>query len=66
MGIRHYTRFAIALVLVAIALPRCLQAQVLYGSITGNVTDKAGLAMPSAKIELLDTGTGTSEAVRSR
>jgi hypothetical protein len=33
-------------------------AQVLYGSLTGNVTDVSGAAVPSAKIEALDVSTG--------
>lgn len=33
----------------------------LYGSITGNVTDKTGLPLPSAKAEALDTETGVTK-----
>jgi uncharacterized transporter YbjL len=38
-----------------------LDAQVLYGSLNGNVTDKSGLAMPSAKVEALNTDTGIAK-----
>ena len=53
MGILRFTSVILACALTA-------RAQVLYGSITGNVTDKAGLAMPSAKVEAVNTGTGIS------
>src|SRR5947208_1184085 len=33
-------------------------AQVLYGSLTGNVTDASGSAVPGAKVEALNTATG--------
>src|SRR5437879_6128600 len=34
------------------------QAQVLYGSLTGTVTDSSGAAVAGAKVEALNTGTG--------
>src|SRR5580700_9868737 len=34
------------------------QAQVLYGTLTGNVTDSSGAAVPSAKVIALNEGTG--------
>jgi len=33
-------------------------AQVLYGTITGNVSDQTGAALPGAKVDVLNTGTG--------
>src|SRR5262249_46051862 len=33
-------------------------AQVLYGSLTGNVTDPSGAALPSAHVEAVNVGTG--------
>ncbi|MGH9627594.1 MAG: TonB-dependent receptor domain-containing protein [Bryobacteraceae bacterium] len=33
-------------------------AQVLYGSLTGNVTDPSGATVPNVKVEALNTGTG--------
>ena len=36
-------------------------AQVLYGSLTGQVTDPSGLAVPNAKVQVLDTGTGVAQ-----
>ncbi len=35
-------------------------AQVLYGTLTGNVTDPSGAAVPGAKVEALNVGTGVS------
>jgi hypothetical protein len=35
-------------------------AQVLYGSLTGNVTDPSGAAVPGAKVEALNSGTGVN------
>jgi hypothetical protein len=36
------------------------QAQVLYGSLTGNVTDPSSAAIPGARVEALNMGTGVS------
>lgn len=43
------------------ALPFTAPAQVLYGSLTGNVTDPAGGAVPNAKVEAMNVGTGISK-----
>ena len=43
---------------VLLAIPSALRAQVLYGSLTGNVTDASGAGVPNAKVEALNTGTG--------
>src|SRR5262245_22455294 len=51
------------LLLLAIATPRGVDAQVLYGSLTGNVTDPSGAAVAGAKIEALNTATGVSTSV---
>jgi len=40
--------------------PGAATAQVLYGSLTGNVTDPSGAAVPGAQVEALDTATGVS------
>src|SRR5439155_25887853 len=36
-------------------------AQVLYGSLTGNVTDASGGAVPGARVEALNAGTGIAK-----
>jgi hypothetical protein len=52
-------RSAFGIVLmVAACQPSALHAQVLYGSLTGSVTDSSGSAVPNAKVEALNTGTG--------
>src|ERR1700687_4927554 len=40
------------------AAPRLARTQVLYGSVTGTVTDQKGSAVPGAKVELVNVGTG--------
>ena len=40
--------------------PGAATAQVLYGSLTGNVTDPSGAVVPGAQVEALDTATGVS------
>src|SRR5437764_2492157 len=41
------------------------RAQVLYGSLTGNVQDISSAAVPGAKIELLNTATGVIKQASS-
>src|SRR5215475_8734854 len=59
---RHLIPLAL-LLLLALATPRGVDAQVLYGSLTGNVTDQSGAAVAGAKIEALNIGTGVSTSV---
>lgn len=52
------TRIACILgVLLATACPRYGYSQVLYGSVTGNVTDPAGAAVPGVQVEAVNQGT---------
>jgi hypothetical protein len=53
-------RALLLVILLAAALPA--PAQVLYGSLTGNVSDPSGAAVVDVKIEALNTGTGVSRA----
>ena len=51
------------ILLVALALifgPCAANAQVLYGSVTGNVTDPSNAPIPGVKVTALNTGTGVS------
>jgi hypothetical protein len=48
--------------IVTLALPRPADAQVLYGSLTGNVTDSASAVVTGAKVEVLNVGTNVSKS----
>jgi len=53
---------AIALaVFLAAFQPTAAHGQTLYGSLTGNIADATGAAVPNAKIEALDVATGIPE-----
>src|SRR5437879_2046998 len=45
--------------LIALAIPAGSQAQVLYGSLVGNVTDPAKASVPGASVHLISVLTGT-------
>lgn len=50
----------LAVLLIALALPQMGKAQVLYGSITGNVTDSNGAAVAGATVTITHKETGQS------
>jgi hypothetical protein len=52
-------KFVLSLLLVLSAAP--IQAQVLYGSLTGHVADATGADLPRAKVEALNVATGASK-----
>src|ERR1700745_3430476 len=54
------TRILVVLV-SALAIPLAAHAQVLYGSVTGNVTDQKGDVVPGARVTATNVGTGTSK-----
>ncbi|HKD92603.1 MAG TPA: TonB-dependent receptor [Terriglobales bacterium] len=47
-------------VLALCLTPRSAHAQVLYGTLTGNVTDTTGALLPGAKVQVVNLGTGTA------
>jgi hypothetical protein len=49
-------------ILVMILAAGSAHAQVLYGSLTGNVTDPSKAAIPGAKVEALEVGTGVARS----
>jgi hypothetical protein len=59
-------RFVLARILMisllALAIPPAGRAQVLYGSLTGNVTDQSGGVVVGAKVEVVNTGTDASRS----
>src|SRR5215468_9875914 len=57
---RHLIPLAL-LLLLAIATPRGVNAQVLYGSLTGNVTDPSGAVVAGTKVEALNVSTGATK-----
>ena len=50
-------RWTIAFIIAA-ATSHAAYAQVLYGSLTGNVFDPSSATIPNAKVEALNTNTG--------
>lgn len=48
------------LLLLISATPRKSYGQVLYGTITGRITDPSGAPVPNAKVEAINTGTAVS------
>src|SRR5258708_1532560 len=60
-GLRGDTmRILVAPCLCALALsaPEAIFGQAVYGSISGNVTDSSGSAVPNGKVVITDTGKG--------
>ncbi|HEY6400267.1 MAG TPA: TonB-dependent receptor, partial [Blastocatellia bacterium] len=51
------------LMALALLTPLGVGAQVLYGSLTGNVTDPSGAAVAGAKVEAMNIGAGVSSSV---
>ena len=58
----RYSLIAIFAILIAATLggPRTASAQVLYGSIVGNVTDSSSAAVPKAAVTAINRGTNQS------
>ena len=54
----QFSRVITFMVVAALAMPGAGYAQVLYGSLTGNVTDASGGAVPGASVEAVNIGTG--------
>lgn len=53
------------LLMIAVVLQTPSSAQVLYGSITGNVTDPNGAAVAGAQVEARNVNTGTTQSATS-
>mgnify|MGYP000914760317 CR=1 FL=1 len=57
----NWSRVLAALVILG-ALGLSTNAQVLYGTLTGNVADPSGAAIPNAKVEAVNSGTGITKS----
>ena len=55
------SRFALVMALAAASFPACSFGQVLYGSLTGNVTDSSAAPLPAAKVEVFNASNGVSK-----
>jgi hypothetical protein len=60
-GGRLSARFLSSCLLFCFFLPTLSHAQVLYGSLTGSVTDASGAAISGARVEALNVNTGISK-----
>ncbi len=60
-GKRGLLKIACAVLLVGLCIfPGAAKSQMLYGYLTGNVTDPSNAAVPGAQVEALNTATGVS------
>src|SRR5262245_20278714 len=54
-------RLLIGVLIVGLAGAAAANAQVLYGSLTGNVTDQTGAILPGIKVEVSNNATGVTK-----
>ncbi|MBS1793191.1 MAG: TonB-dependent receptor [Acidobacteria bacterium] len=60
---RSITASSLAFLLALLVLPILVNAQVLYGSLTGNITDPKEAFIPGAKVEITNVNTGVMKTV---
>lgn len=58
---RHSFAIALVYLVAVVATTQATHAQVLYGSLTGNVSDSSDAQLPGANVEALNTATGISK-----
>ena len=59
---KSFRSLILFLLTLGLASPRLAEAQVLYGSLTGNVTDSAEASIPGAKVDVVNVATGVSRS----
>lgn len=62
-GSRSALIAGLVFLMILMLLPATISAQVLYGSLTGNISDPADAAVPGAKIEVTNLNTGDVKTV---
>ena len=60
-GLLAALAWALVLSVTSLTMPGAARAQVLYGSLTGNVSDSAGAAVPGATVTAVNAGTNVSK-----
>src|ERR1051326_6303292 len=53
---------ALMLAVLVLLISQTTTAQLLYGSLTGNVTDPKDFAVPGAKVDVLEVATGATRS----
>src|SRR5882672_9814883 len=61
----QFSLVALFIAVAFLASPPSSRAQVLYGSLVGNVTDPNGHAVPGAKVDIVNIGTGEAKRTTS-
>ena len=59
----RFASFMVLLILSLLLAPTATQAQVLYGSLVGHVTDPNGAAVPGAKVDVVNVGTQATRSI---
>src|SRR5262245_44401376 len=62
-ALKRSARYLALLVFSVLLVPAVAWAQVLYGSLVGNVTDPNGAAVPGAKVEIVNVATAAVTTV---
>jgi len=64
-GAKPTISICVLLLMLIWLLTMTVEAQVLYGTLTGNVTDKSGAAVAGARVEALNVETGVAQQTTS-
>src|SRR5215471_411877 len=61
----HLSVIACLVLALSLIFPGAMHAQILYGALTGNVTDPTGAVMPHARVDALDVATGVTRTTEA-